>query len=113
MPVEAVRNLIRRWPGTIIFVLCVFLAATVLIVDQQRESATCRQLSSNREVLQTLVIEATAGGGANLDFSRIPGFEDLEPQDQIFWSNVGRALASSGDSGARERLLRTVPDIEC
>lgn len=103
----------RRLARWMFFPPFVAVVALAVGLDQHREQETCRDIRDSREAIQALVIEATSPGGS-LDFSRIPGFSDLEPQDQRFWTEVGRILASDDDNEAqRQRLLATVPDVEC
>lgn len=83
--------------------------------EVRQDAEDCANRNQTKDALRGVINAAigenrsSSGGGGSLDPSVIPGFADLDPEDQVFWMNVLRAISGGGDDGdntnSTERLI--------
>lgn len=98
--------------------LAAFLALTVafgygLHEVQQLNEVRCEDRRDGREALRAVVIESFRSS-SRTDFAAVPSFADLDPETQRFLNDLAE-LQSQSPSRAefRDRILETIPPIEC
>lgn len=91
-----------------------FLDQQAQLDMQRREECTNRR--DGRLVLRQVVIEATPPGRST-DFTKVPGFSDLDPAMQTFLNNLSNPPVAPGPTTTtiplRDRLLPLIPEITC
>lgn len=100
---------LRRNPHLLAYVLVIAVAVVGMFAIRSegvhRRQALCREVNAMKIIVDDLIEVATAGGGS-FDPTRVPGWDELEPQDKVFWQNIARGLASSDGSSSTEDRLR-------
>lgn len=105
----------RRWVRQMAAYLAVSIGFGVtLFIDQRQDDVACEDRQDGREALRQAVTEAFRPSVGGVDFSEIPTYAGLDEATQRFLDDLGEVLANSdGGTAVRDRILETIPPIEC
>lgn len=109
----AVRR-VPRWVwqlGAYLAIGAGFVFTTGAIAGQAQQQ--CSDRLDGRAALRATVTEAFRPGTPT-DFSSIPSFAELDPATQRFLNDLAALLSSAeGRTEVRDRILETIPPIDC
>lgn len=108
---------VKNWRLTVAYlILAVAVSLGYMRLEGERharEHQACLNQQDGRTVLRAVITRAYSG--QSLDLTNVPGFADLDPATQAFFSNIAvlsRASAESGTSD-KDELLALVPVPTC
>lgn len=104
----------RKWVHQLVAYLAVTAAFGYLLVQvDQTNDVQCQDRADGRTALRAVIMESFRSSGG-VDFTQVESFDELDEATQVYFINLGEMLAAAGNrEEVRDRILATVPPIEC
>ena len=107
----------RHWKivGPYLLIVAVFFGGLHAVEAEGHQRCLDRQ--ADRGVLRQIVeISTQSTNGVVIDLTKVPGFDELDPQQQTYLRNLSEGLSHSTPTSRQalhDQLLAQLPPINC